>query len=140
MDTRRSRCHDRIIRAIKSTRKSGLEISHILWHQGETDALIGTGSQQYQDYFLQMITAIRNHGVSAPVFVSLASRCKKTLPDAAIRGAQIELLDVNKGILPGPDTDQLGKSFRYDDCHFTKSGLQAVAAMWYEQLTRTTHQ
>lgn len=127
--------HDRIIRAIKSTRKSRLDITHLLWHQGETDALIGTSSQQYQSYFRQMLASIRNHGITAPIFVSLASRCGETMPDAMIRGAQSELVDVTQNILPGPDTDKLGASFRYDDCHFSQSGLQAVATLWHEQLT-----
>lgn len=128
--------HDRIIRAIKSTRKSGLEITHLLWHQGETDASIGTDSQQYQAYFRQMLAAIRSHGVSAPIFVSLATRCFETMPDNIIRGAQSILVDVTNGVLLGPDTDDLGDSFRYDRCHLSQPGLQAAALLWHEQLSK----
>jgi len=35
-------------------------------------------------------------------------------------------------VFPGPDTDALGKKYRYDACHFNDKGLEAAASAWLE--------
>jgi hypothetical protein len=125
--------HQRILDAALMVRSRGLEITHLLWHQGESDAG-RTSRADYKARFEAMLENLRKNGIDAPIYVSVASRCYFTPPDPEIQLAQCELVDPAKGIFPGPNTDNLGNSFRYDDCHFSNAGLEEFARLWIEQL------
>jgi hypothetical protein len=125
--------HQRILNAALMVRPHDLEITHLLWHQGESDAG-RTGRADYKARFEAMLESIRENGIDAPIYVSVASRCYFTPPDPEIQLAQCELVDPAKGIFPGPNTDNLGNNFRYDGCHFSNAGLEEFARLWIEQL------
>jgi hypothetical protein len=125
--------HVAILQAIRDVKAQGLAITHLLWHQGESDAG-KTSSAAYKSMFLDMLSSIRSHGVDAPIFVSVATRCQKGRPDKLIRQAQQELVNPSQGIYAGPDTDKLGFGHRYDGCHFSDEGLGMHAQLWVEKL------
>jgi hypothetical protein len=131
--------HEKLIQSIRSVTNSGLTITHLLWHQGESDTQRQTSKEQYQNMFRAMLASIRREDVTAPIYVavSAAARCKKHHPNPAIREAQQQLVDSINGIFPGPDTDPLDISYRYDGCHFTDEGLEKVSGLWLEILTET---
>ena len=67
-------------------------VTHVLWHQGETDAGLKTDPGLYKDRFLSFVRSLRANGVDAPVFVSQATRCGPSWPDSnPIRKAQRDL-------------------------------------------------
>jgi hypothetical protein len=113
-------------------------ITHVLWHQGERDFADRTAKRVYIVKFRSVLSTLRAHGVTAPVFM-----CKVSFdnfdgppwtPDNPIRQAQIALID-GKDVHAGPDTDLLlNPTDRYDGTHFAASGMEKVVASWLEVL------
>jgi len=126
------RLHQDLLRNVREARRARLVFTHLLWHQGESDAALGTTAEDYQAHFLAMLAAIRALGVDAPAFVAIATRCGQYQPNEVIRAAQLGLVNPALGIFAGPDTDQLGPEYRYDGCHFSDQGLEMHAQMWLE--------
>jgi len=126
--------HPRLVEAIRDVQSHGLPITHVLWHQGETDAMLHTSKHAYKQMFMDMVSSIRQQGVRAPIYVSVATRCHKVRGQEEIRQAQQELVDTDKGIYAGPDTDTLDWGYRYDGCHFSDEGLARCAELWLEKL------
>jgi hypothetical protein len=122
--------HKDLLRNVREAQAAGYTFTHLLWHQGESDAVLGTSKEDYERRFLGMLGAIRSLGVDAPAFVALATRCGRYLPNEVIRAAQRELANPTLGIFQGPDTDQLDERYRYDGCHFSDAGLDAHAELW----------
>lgn len=128
--------HGQILETIAHVHASGLRLTHVLWHQGETDARMKTPGDTYRRMFLDLLESIRLRGVDAPVYVSVATRCQALEGNPEIRQAQRRLVDPARGVLAGPDTDTLGLCYRYDGCHFTNEGLQRFAELWLAVLAR----
>jgi hypothetical protein len=129
--------HRKLIQRIREIKPMGLTFTHLLWHQGESDALNKTAKTAYQEAFHAMLDSIRKEGVTAPVYVSVATRCNRERPNRTIQEAQTELVSPLEGIYAGPNTDILGLEYRYDGCHFTDEGLHHAALLWLEVLTRS---
>ena len=102
------------------------KVTHAIWHQGESDG--PTPQADYKRDFRTILSGLRAHGMQAPVFVSVATRCTVLNPGWAsgnpIAEAQLTMPDPAAGIYPGPDTDALiPASERMDrDCHFLAAG------------------
>ncbi|MGH8666655.1 MAG: sialate O-acetylesterase, partial [Burkholderiales bacterium] len=122
--------HEPLLSLLAQARASGMEFTHLLWHQGEADATANTPPDQYEAALRALIASIRRHGVAAPIYIAVSTRCGRTRPDESIRLAQRAVVDAGAGILPGPDTDSLGFAERYDGCHFSTEGLDRAAELW----------
>ena len=126
---------------ISRLRHSGFEPSHVLWHQGEADALYGTSAEEYTSDFRALVGSLRGLGIRAPNYVAIASYF--AIPEgyaanqAIIRHAQQSLFNAEDGILPGPDTDLIRD--RFDGCHMGTAGLREHAHMWQTCLCGTRH-
>lgn len=131
--------HPGLLEALRELRASGMEPTHLLWHQGERDAQLGTGRQSYADHFSRLLDSVRRAGFTAPIYVSLASYCDGRRSDD-VRAAQRDVLDAAAGVLAGPDTDTLqGAELRHDDCHFSALGADRHAALWRDALLAVAH-
>jgi hypothetical protein len=113
-------------------------VTHVLWHQGESDFALRTDPAQYKERFLSFADTLRANAVDAPVFVSTATRC---LPGWSalnpIRAAQHELTSTEPEFRAGVDTDMLlSAQDRYDDCHMADSGEVKSARAWAGILTQ----
>lgn len=128
--------HEHILSAIRDAQKRGLAFTHLLWHQGESDAFLKIGYADYQLRFRNMLRSIREHGVGAPVFVSVATRCGQYPVSEEIQGAQMNLVNHDAAIWAGPNTDALDGAFRHDGCHFSAAGLDRAADLWLEAIAR----
>lgn len=129
------RLHHRLGDAVAALRAAGLEPTHLLWHQGERDALTGTPAEAYAASFLAMLDALRARGVAAPIYVSVASHCRGR-SSATIASAQAALVSAARGIRAGPDSDAISDAQdRHDGCHFSAHGLDRLAAAWVAALT-----
>lgn len=114
-------------------------ITHVIWHQGETDFTIGTSEEAYVSGFQSLARDLRALGVTAPIYVSIATRCEQTddlwSPDNAISRAQRRLGRSGEGFAPGVDTDTLLSAIdRSDGCHIGGSGMAKVIDGWTDIL------
>lgn len=121
----------RLVVAIARLHAVGLEPTHVLWHQGEADA--ADNSVEYRVPFFSVFSTIRRNGVYAPIYVAQTSVCSGP-PVASIRAIQRGLVDADKGIFAGPDTDQIGAEQRPDGCHMSAAGGEAHAELWRQVL------
>ena len=122
--------HDRLLDVISQVHASGLEFTHLFWHQGEADSLVlHTSRETYKKLFAAMLGSIRETGVSAPIYVCVATRGQGVRENAEIAAAQKELVN-GRDILAGPDTDRLVYAARYDGLHFSSEGLEQFADQW----------
>lgn len=127
--------HRKFIERIREAKSMGLTFTHLLWHQGKSDALSNTTKVAYQEAFRAMLDGIRKEGVTAPMYVTVTTRCHREGPNQTIQEAQTELVNPLEGVLEGPNMDALGLEYRFDGCHFTDEGLQRAALLWVDVLT-----
>lgn len=125
----------RVIAAIDGANNARLVITHVFWHQGESDAYLKTSWADYQLRFRNIVKGLREAGVAAPVFISSASVCPPYPSNDVIRGAQQNLVNHDAGIWAGPDTDVLVDTFRFG-CHFSTSGLDMTATLWLDAIKK----
>jgi hypothetical protein len=130
-----------ITETISSLQSKHLKITHVLWHQGESNhAALNTSlsptqnAQLYQQNFHLLVQQLRALGVDAPVFPAMTSRCGPTPSDTALIAAQRKLANDSLGIYNGPNTDILGNEYRSDNCHFNALGLKTHAVLWVAAL------
>ena len=126
--------HRRLQIAIKRAGENGLSFTHVLWHQGESNAGSDADAALYASCFMNIHAAVRSYGVDAPIFVAQATICNSP-PNETIRSAQRAVVSDALGILPGPDTDTIGPEDRYDGCHMADLGLTRHAKLWVKALT-----
>ncbi len=111
-------------------------ITHVLWHQGESDFVLATPPADYRRAFQSLAGRLRGRGVVAPVYVSVATRCKarRDMPWSVgnpIAQTQRALVDPGRGIFAGIDSDALiGPDGRTDGCHFNQRGEEIFARAW----------
>ena len=107
-------------------------VTHVLWHQGESDFALKTDPVRYKEQFQSFADTLRANDVDAPVFVSTATRCLPGWSDRnAIQMAQQELAAEAPRFRAGVDTDGLlAPQDRYDDCHMADSGEVKSAKAW----------
>lgn len=109
---------------VNAYKKTGGVITHVLWHQGESD--ISMNPTDYKTKFTQIANSLNTLTNNAKIYVSQATYCSGNSSDS-LRTAQAEL---GKTYNTGPNTDTLGPNTRYDNCHFNNSGLEQFATLW----------
>ena len=111
------------------------KITHIIWHQGETDFQLKTSKEQYTSMLYSLVRSIRAQGVNGKFFVSVATKCDPNsigepndLPwqqNNAVADAQKSSANTAMGIYTGINTDELiSDDDRFDGCHFSYSGQE----------------
>lgn len=124
--------HHRMTYGLRRLREAGFWPSHVMWHQGEADALYGTSAAAYARSFRALVDSLRRLDVLAPIYIATASYF--TVPEgyeanqAVIRAAQRSLIDAARAVVPGPDTDLIRD--RFDGCHMGRAGLREHARAW----------
>jgi hypothetical protein len=119
-----------LLEVIAEAQKAKLTFTHLLWHHGEADNRLKTGTDIYKQQFLGMVQGIRDAGVKAPLFVATASICGEFKLNPALRKAQTDVIAPTQNIFAGPDTDTLDLDMRHDWCHFSNAGLDKHADLW----------
>jgi hypothetical protein len=110
----------------------------VLWHQGETDGLLGTSAGVYADLLKDVIAQSRKDaGWEVPWGVARASYHPSVTPErqaAVVQGQGIVISSV-PGVFEGPSTDSYHtRGFLHDVVHFNAEGLAAHAAGWADAL------
>lgn len=118
---------------------SHFQVTHVLFHQGEIDYVIGTSEADYRERFLSLVDSLRSENITAPIFISIASKCLEASNGGTrfhsennpIVHAQLALPNEEKAIKLGVNTDTLlDRIDRFDDCHFSGSGGDKAAKAW----------
>ena len=126
--------HVRVERTAAMLARLGIRPTHVLWHQGESDAFADTPAEDYVEQFRALAAALPALGIDAPILPAVATRCELQGPQPTaerIRRAQRSLPERFANVLPGPDTDGIaGPLHRPDGCHFTHKGIDAHARLW----------
>lgn len=126
--------HVRIKHTAKQLLERNLKPTHVLWHQGEADAVFHTSKQDYVSQFSKMALSLREYGIDAPIFPAVATHCGE-FNSPEISEAQYLLADRSNHIYPGANTDKLvDEVYRYDNCHFSVKGLKVHAQLWVDAL------
>jgi hypothetical protein len=122
--------------ALERLRERNIKVTHVVWQQGEAEA--AEPDARAEDWirdFTAMVRAVRGAGVDAPIFVAQCTICCNE-PNEKIRAAQANVVDAAAGVFAGPDLDEIGRSDRWDGCHFGLAGLQRAAELWRDALCR----
>lgn len=127
----------RVKEAIDGLRQYNLEITHIFWHQGSADSWQHSSdyAEQYKANFNKIINSIRDSGVNAPIYICISTYSYGN-SDTYIQQAQRDLVNIDANIYPGPNTDNIDISYRYDGVHFSNEGLEELANLWLEELKK----
>jgi hypothetical protein len=118
---------DRLMVAFKRAQAVGLNVTAVLWMQGEADS--ANSQAAYQADLLSVIAKPRAQGFNAPWFVG---KCTYFLgvTTPAVRAAQAAVVN-GIDIFAGADTDTLTAAYRYDNGHFNSTtGASAAATLW----------
>jgi hypothetical protein len=141
--TRRGDLNAVLVYTLSKIKADGYAITHVLWDQGEKDYVVGTSEDAYRERLLSMIDTLRGEGVSAPVYLSIASKClepsnngtRRHSADNPVVRAQLALSSGEDNIRRGVNTDALLDGLdRYDDCHIGGVGAEKVARAWADIL------
>ena len=116
---------------LQMTKNTLGKIDGILIFHGESNHKARSGSSDYARDFKLLEKEIRTIS-SAPIFLSQTSYCGDEESDSQLLEIQEDLAINMKGVMRGPNTDQLIDSrFRGPDkCHFSKEGFKELAELW----------
>lgn len=121
--TRGSDANVRLLKSLREIDKK-YNVTDMIWHQGESDLGWKVGVESYMNSFSSLETSIRDVGINAPLFMSIASYCRGGDYPNNITDAQHRIIDDTPNVILGVNTDQLiSTGMRLsDDCHFNKKG------------------
>jgi Carbohydrate esterase, sialic acid-specific acetylesterase len=129
--TANGRMFPRLTQTLKRLRRAGISVTHALWQQGEAEgALPNADGSAWVGHFKEMVVALRQYAISAPIFVAQGTACGGASSDR-IRVAQRAVVAPSAGIFAGPDVDVIGQDERWDGCHFSTAGLEKAAQLWF---------
>lgn len=120
--------HTRLPAVLDAAHAADIAFTHVVWHQGERDTLMMTSEAAYHAALSKLIGYLRDRGIDAPVFVCQASYRFGQINNG-VRAAQKNIVNPDKAIFAGPDTDVLGAEYRFDDTHLHAQGQERFADM-----------
>ena len=121
-----------VLRQALDALQTRYKVTHAIWHQGENDALKGVSAADYRRSFDELLGRWRAQGMTAPVFISVTTRCYPGwVADNPVAQAQRALPDPARGLHPGPDTDTLLQTseLRGGACHHNARGQARMAKL-----------
>ena len=129
------RMHPRLRRALRLLQRRNITVTHVLWQEGEAEAAMpNPDSGDWARHFFKIAATIRSTFAQAKIYVAQCTICRNA-PNEIIRMAQRSVLRTEENILAGPDLDVIGLNQRWDQCHFSTTGLDKAARLWLERLT-----
>ena len=123
----------------------------ILWHQGESDAALGTSAEEYAKGMKEIIGQSRQDagweipwGIAQASFLPESCKIEKgkgRLENGAIvREGQKQTCRDNPAVFEGPLTDDLtGPEWRCDTIHFNAKGFREHGRRWSTQVLKNLY-
>lgn len=135
-------CFQKLEKTLKQLDSLHIKLTHIFWHQGESDNLENTSKQNYKASLKVILQTIRSYHQQANIYISIASYHNGAITkplgvDKKIRTAQKEFISENKGVVYGPDSDKLIYAiYRHDGVHFSDFGMKVFAQLWLSAIKK----
>lgn len=114
---------------VASMLRLGLAPALALWQQGEADARIGTGANDYASGLSRLAAMLSEAGAVAPIILARSTVCRSA-PNTSIRSAIESIATNDRRFRLGPDTDTLSSDTFRNGCHLTSDGLDSAAKLW----------
>lgn len=109
----------------------------IIWHQGEEDAAINTGTSKYKADLATVISKSRQHsGKNVSWMIAKVSRTRFGIKESIKLAQQMVIDSSDFNTFQGPDTDEIQPSadIRDDGVHFHSNGLIDLANVWADNI------
>ncbi len=106
----------------------------VLWHQGESDH--GTSASTYQ-YLLESVIAKSRSQIESPTFAWVVARASYAGGGTAgnVILGQNQVISADPNVYAGPETDNLGGSYRSDNIHLDlPQSFISHANLWYTSI------
>lgn len=135
-------CNNNLQETLTHIEKDSIRVTHVIWHQGETDAVENTPKHIYKEKLKKILMQLRAHRITSTFYVCIASYQPSNINklngvDTLIQNAQIEFVKENEGAKLGVNTDLFNLvADRYDGIHFSKSGLDKFAKALFEAIKK----
>jgi hypothetical protein len=101
-------------------------VNYFLWVQGESDK--GLDSSKYESQLASLIKKTKMYFPSSKFMLSATTYCGGS-DDSAINATQKNISNKLPNVFLLGDTDKYTSSiYRYDDCHFSGLGVEAIAS------------
>lgn len=107
----------------------------VLWQQGESDAKLGKPADEFEKGLQRLVDLIRSRVVEAPIYLAASTVCRSPA-SSEILLARKAVIEKNKGVFPGAETDLLLGEMRFDGCHFSEVGRYQAAELWVNALRK----
>ncbi|MCH9806516.1 MAG: hypothetical protein K0U74_02175 [Alphaproteobacteria bacterium] len=120
------KCFEAMRAAIPKIAECPVPVTHVLYHQGERDTLLETDTASYVAQFSKLHEEVQKTFQVPWIVCRVSYRMGVTSAD--VIAAQDEIIRSTPGCIAGPNTDQFGSDYRYDDTHFNEKGVNAFAA------------
>lgn len=133
-------CKEKLLQTLGYLKKDQINLTHILWVQGETDNADHTTKSQYKQRLKEVINIFRENKISAPFFSAITSYFPYNNNNplgisSDITDAQREVIKEVSNVKSGPNTDSLNLAYyRQQDVHFTEKGLDKFAYEWFKKI------
>ncbi len=122
--------HSKLKKTLDDIHKLNLEISHIVWHQGESDNFKGTDPEIYIQRFSEILKFLRSENIYAPVYMSIATfhpLAEKKI-NSGLQEAQFKIIKNNNNVFEGINSDiYTDQIYRYDNIHFSGKAQYKLA-------------
>lgn len=109
-------------------------IRAVLWHQGEADHSMQTSDYKYN---LEQVIARTRQQIESPTFAWMVARASYAGgPSSSVISAQNQVISADTHVYSGPETDNLGSSYRTDNVHLDKQNTFIDhASLWHTRIT-----
>jgi hypothetical protein len=111
--------------------KAQYEVTHVIWHQGESDFFNRTSAKVYARSFRSLLSTLEILDIRAPIFIAIATKCGRNpewIRDNPTAIGQRSLIDGER-IFLGADTDALLTAADREPggCHLSEAGQRRTA-------------
>lgn len=110
--------------------------THVIYHQGERDTHLDTGTASYLESFGQLYQRVCVVFPGVPWIVCRASY-RFGIVSGHVRAAQNQIPELYANCRRGPDTDTFGPEYRRDNTHFNERGLTTFAGLLAEAVMQS---
>jgi len=107
---------------------------YVFYLGGETDAATWTSYSNYQTYFSNLKTDLRNVGINAPIYITKTSYTlvegNNVITNSTVTSVQQNIVEAYTDVWPGPNTDTYTNSSRWNLLNYTAAGMSNIARDW----------